>query len=324
MATNEPYTLQSMCIFNSLPAQLRQEQSLGQMRLSLGTSPAYTDLAAATKNFDEDEKLGQGGFGGVYKGIWADTREAVAVKRISQVSMQGKKEYISEVTTINRLRHRNLVQLLEPLDWKRRYGIASGLASALLYLHEEGHQCVVHRDVKSSNVMLDYNFTAKLGDFGLARLVEHECEAKSTVIAGTFGYIAPECLKTRRATRESDVFSFGAVALEIASGMRVLDKRLKDYNMRLVEWVWDLYGQNRLLDAADQRLGGKFKVEEMEQLLVMGLWCSHPDPKSRPTIWPVLKTLKFDDLLPELPPKEPVAMYGLPLQHLMICCRDFV
>eukprot|EP01018_Ginkgo_biloba_P007300 Gb_11056 [translate_table: standard] len=318
-----------------------------EMRGGLGHAPGkftYTDLAAATKNFSEDGKLGQGGFGGVYKGILADTREAVAVKRISQGSTQGKKEYISEVTIINRIRHRNLVQLLgwchergelllvyeylpngsldkhlfeyerEPLDWKRRYGIASGLASALVYLHEEGEQCVVHRDVKSSNVMLDYNFTAKLGDFGLARLVEHELEPKTTVLAGTFGYLAPECARTRRATRESDVFSFGAVALEIASGMRVLDKRLKDYNMRLVEWVWDLYGRNRVLDAADQRLAGDFNVEEMEQLLVMGLWCSHPDPKSRPTIRQALKTLKFEALLPQLPPKEPVAIYALPLQ----------
>eukprot|EP01018_Ginkgo_biloba_P006794 Gb_22505 [translate_table: standard] len=318
-----------------------------EMRESLGHAPhkfTYPDLAAATKYFSEDEKLGQGGFGGVYKGILADTREAVAVKRISRGSKQGKKEYISEVKIINRIHHRNLVQLLgwchdrgelllvyeympngsldkhlfegerEPIDWNRRYTIASGLASALLYLHEEGAQCVIHRDVKSSNVMLDYNFSAKLGDFGLARLVEHELEPNTTVLAGTFGYLAPECARTRRATTESDVFSFGAVALEIASGRRALDRRLQDYNMRLVEWVWDLYGQNRLLDAADQRLGGEFKVEEMEQLLVMGLWCSHPDPNSRPTIRQVLKTLEFEAPLPELPPKEPVAMYGIPLQ----------
>eukprot|EP01018_Ginkgo_biloba_P029577 Gb_20729 [translate_table: standard] len=110
--------------------------------------------------------------------------------------------------------------------------------------------------------MLDYNFSAKLGDFSLACLMEHELESKTTVVATIFGYLAPECTRTRRATTESNVFSFGAVALEITFGRRALDKKLKDYNMRLVEWVWDLYGQNRLLDDANETR--EFKVEEME------------------------------------------------------------
>ncbi|KAH9304184.1 hypothetical protein KI387_008588 [Taxus chinensis] len=161
---------------------------------------SYAELSAATKNFSLDEKLGQGGFGGVYRGIFRGTAETVAVKKISQGSKQGKKEYISEVTVISKLRHRNLVQLLgwchekgelllvyeylpngsldkylfeeqtTKLDWDRRYGIAFDIASALLYLHEEWDQRVVHRDVKASNIMLDADFNGKLGDFGLARL----------------------------------------------------------------------------------------------------------------------------------------------------------
>ena len=164
---------------------------------------SYGQLSRATNNFSEEQKLGEGGFGGVYRGFLRDLNSYVAVKRISKGSKQGIKEYASEVRIISRLRHRNLVQLIgwchekkelllvyefmengsldshlfqekTMLTWAMRYKIAQGLASALLYLHEEWEQCVVHRDVKSSNVMLDSNFNAKLGDFGLARLVDHE------------------------------------------------------------------------------------------------------------------------------------------------------
>ncbi|KAJ8637535.1 hypothetical protein MRB53_011802 [Persea americana] len=177
-----------------------------------GTGPkrfSYKELLLATRNFSEDGKLGEGGFGGVYKGFVGEMNLDVAVKRVSRGSKQGKKEYVSEVKTISRLRHRNLVQLLgwchehgellliyelmpngsldshlfhekRLLGWAVRYKIAMGLASALLYLHEEWEQCVVHRDIKSSNVMLDSNFNAKLGDFGLARLVDHEHGLQTT------------------------------------------------------------------------------------------------------------------------------------------------
>ncbi|XP_021802477.1 L-type lectin-domain containing receptor kinase IX.2-like, partial [Prunus avium] len=162
---------------------------------------SYSELAQATSNFREGEKLGEGGFGGVYKGFIPDLKSYVAVKKISRGSKQGLKEYASEVKIISRLRHRNLVQLIgwcherkfllvyefmpngsldshlfkeqSLLTWDARYKIAQGLASGLLYLHEEWEQCVLHRDIKSSNVMLDSNFNAKLGDFGLARLVDH-------------------------------------------------------------------------------------------------------------------------------------------------------
>ncbi|KAH9303760.1 hypothetical protein KI387_008164 [Taxus chinensis] len=266
---------------------------------------SYAELSTGTNNFSEKEKLGQGGFGDVYKGVLMKSDEVVAVKRISAGSKQGKREYVAEITTITRLRHRNLGQLLGwcheksqlllvyeympngsldnflfekrkgDLNWTCRYRIASDIASALLYLHELWDECVVHRDVKSSNVMLDSEFNAKL-----VTLDWHAC--------------------------------FGAVALEIACGRRTLDLRLEKQKMRLVDWVWDLYGQGRLFDAADSGLNGEFNRAEMEMLMVMviGLWCSHPDPSTRPRIRQVLQLLNFEIPMPNLPNTLPKAAYS--------------
>jgi len=209
--------------------------------LERGAGPrrfTYKELNLATNNFSRDRKLGQGGFGAVYKGNFFDPDLPVAVKKISKGSRQGKKEYITEVKVISPLRHRNLVKLLGwchekgefllvyefmpngsldshlfgkriPLSWNLRHKIALGLASGLLYLHEEWEWCVVHRDIKSSNVMLDSSFNVKLGDFGLAKLIDHELGPQTTVIAGTLGYLAPEYISTGKASKESDVYSFG-------------------------------------------------------------------------------------------------------------------
>ncbi|XP_059071979.1 L-type lectin-domain containing receptor kinase IX.1-like [Cryptomeria japonica] len=302
---------------------------------------SYAELSAATRNFSEDEKLGQGGFGSVYKGILPGTGEMVAVKRISQGSKQGRKEYVSEVTIISKLRHRNLVQLLgwchqkgelllvyeylpkgsldkyiygeeeDTLDWDRRYSIACDIASALVYLHEEWDQRVIHRDVKASNVMLDSNFNAKLGDFGLARVVERDqVVSHTTVVAGTLGYLAPECVITGKTGPEADVYSFGAVTLEIACGRRPFDSTLLEHNCRLVEWVWDLYGQGKLSDAVDGKLRGNCNSEEMDLLMLVGLLCSHPNPMSRPTMREVIKILKSEVELPYVPLDLPVAVYN--------------
>ncbi|XP_057832260.2 L-type lectin-domain containing receptor kinase IX.1-like [Cryptomeria japonica] len=299
------------------------------------------DLKAGTNNFSETQKLGQGGFGGVYKGVTGEANEVVAIKRISQGSRQGMKEFISEISIVSRVRHRNLVQLLgwchekgelllvyeymsngsldkhlfskgasPPLQWSHRYRIALEIACGLLYLHEEWDQCIVHRDIKSSNVMLDGNFNAKLGDFGLARMLEHNRLSQTTIAAGTFGYLAPECVITGRTSPESDVYSFGAVALEIATGKRIVDERLQEHNMRLVEWVWDLYGQGKILEAADEKLNGEHEGAEMEQLIGIGLWCSHPDPLARPKIRQVVKLLKLEDRVPNLPQEIPVPTYA--------------
>ncbi|KAK0605377.1 hypothetical protein LWI29_026054 [Acer saccharum] len=198
------------------------------------------------------------------------------------------------------------------LTWTIRYKIALGLASALLYLHEEWEQCVVHRDIKSSNVMLDSNFNAKLGDFGLARLVDHDMGLQTTVLAGTMGYLAPECVMTGKASKESDVYSFGVVALEIACGRRPVDQRQEPSKVRLVEWVWDLYGKEQILEAVDQRLETEFDEQQIECLMIVGLWCCHPDVALQPSIRQVINVLNFEAQLPSLPSKLPMAMYFAP------------
>ncbi|WVZ95715.1 hypothetical protein U9M48_041445 [Paspalum notatum var. saurae] len=157
------------------------------------------------------------------------------------------------------------------LTWPTRYDIALGLASAMLYLHEECAQCIVHRDIKPSNVMLDATFSAKLGDFGLAKRVEHGSQPYTTALAGTLGYLAPECVMTGKASRESDVYSFGVVALEIACGRWPAELNEEPSKAGLVPWVWELYGKNALLEAADRRLEGQLDEKQMERLLVVGL-----------------------------------------------------
>ncbi|KAM4119683.1 hypothetical protein ACJW30_03G077600 [Castanea mollissima] len=313
-----------------------------------GTGPrrfTYRELLNATNNFVERGKLGEGGFGGVYKGLLSESNVEVAVKRVSKGSKQGKKEYKSEVKIIGRLRHRNLVQLIGwcheqrelllvyeympngsldshlfgekiMLKWPVRYKIAQGLTSAILYLHEEWEQYVVHRDIKSSNIMLDSNFNAKLGDFGLARLVDHELGLQTTVLAGTMGYLAPECFTTGTASKESDVYSFGVVCLEIACGRKPVDPWAEPSKVRLVEWVWDLYGNGQLLEAVDKRLDMEFDEGQIKSLMVVGLWCCHPDPTRRPSIRQVMHVLKFEASLPNLPSKLPVPMYVGPPMDL--------
>ena len=127
------------------------------------------------------------------------------------------------------------------LEWPIRFKISQGLASALLHLHEEWEQCVVHRDIKSTNIMLDSNYNAKLGDFGLARLVEHGKGSETTVLAGTMGYMAPECVTTGKANKETDVYSFGIVVLEIGCGRKPIDPKAEEHQVNIVDWVWRLY-----------------------------------------------------------------------------------
>nr|CAN70208.1 hypothetical protein VITISV_007745 [Vitis vinifera] len=312
-----------------------------------GTGPrkfTRQELVLATNNFAEAEKLGEGGFGGVYKGFLRNPSSYIAVKRVSRGSEQGVKEYASEVKIISRLRHRNLVQLMgwshkkrelllvydfmpngslasclfegkTLLTWAMRYKIATGLASALLYLHEEWEQCVVHRDVKSSNVMLDTDFNAKLSDFGLARLVDHGKRSQTTVLAGTMGYMAPECLMKGNASKESDVYSFGVVALEICCGRKSVEPKAKENQIKLVEWVWTLYGVGKLLEAADPRLCADFDEKQIERLMIVGLWCAHPDCNIRPAIRQAVNVLNYEASLPVLPSNMPVPMYYAPPEN---------
>lgn len=301
----------------------------------------YSDLVTATSNFSESRKLGQGGFGGVYKGYLKNLNSHVAIKRISKNSTQGIKEYATEI----KVRHENLVQLLgwchkkndlllvyefmpnrsldchlynkkennNSLTWRVRYKIGVDIAWALVYLHEEWSQCVLHRDIKSSNVMLDSSFNAKLGDFGLARVVSHEKGSRTTLIAGTRGYIAPEYVFMGKAYKESDIYSFGVVLLEIASGRKAVDIHVKEMEgemvISVVEWVWELYGNGRVGEAADPNLCGEYEVKEMERLLVVGLWCTYPEYKFRPSAREVIKVLNFEADLPVIPLTMPVPTY---------------
>ncbi|KAK0603147.1 hypothetical protein LWI29_001847 [Acer saccharum] len=199
-----------------------------------------------------------------------------------------------------------------PLTWAVRYKISLGLASALLYLHEEWEQCVVHRDIKSSNIMLDSSFNVKLGDFGLARLMDHELGPQTTGLAGTLGYLAPEYIRTGRASKESDVYSFGVVALEIATGKKSVDPAKENSEMGLVEWAWDVYGKGKLLSGVDKNLNIDFDEQQMECLMIVGLWCAHPDRNFRPSIRQAIQVLNFETAVPNLPSTMPVPMYHVP------------
>ncbi|CAN6224162.1 unnamed protein product [Urochloa humidicola] len=303
----------------------------------------YCELIAATGDFAVENMLGKGGFGSVYMGhllsSGGDSLQ-VAIKKLSLGSSQGRKEFEAEVKIISRLRHRNLVQLIgwcdsrkglllvyelvpqgnldrhihnntRLLTWPERYNITLGLGSALHYLHHESEQCVVHGDIKPSNIMLDSSYNTKLGDFGLARLVDHGNILRTTMnVQGTAGYIDPEFVNTGRPSTESDVYSFGVVLLEIVSGRRPVTPREEGIPpFMLLKWVWSLYNQGATLDAVDPRLRAAGDDDaageqwQMERALVVGLWCAHADPAERPSVAQAMHALQSEDAaLPVLTP----------------------
>ncbi|CAN7141669.1 unnamed protein product [Brassica rapa subsp. narinosa] len=303
------------------------------------------ELKRATGNFSHENKLGQGGFGMVFKGKW-EGRD-IAVKRVSEKSHQGKQEFISEITTIGSLNHRNLVKLLgwcyerkeyllvyeympngsldkyiflhgksrSNLTWETRKNIIRGLSQALEYLHNGCDKRILHRDIKASNVMLDSDFNAKLGDFGLARMIQQsEMTHHSTKeIAGTPGYMAPETFLNGRATVETDVYAFGVLMLEVVSGKKpsyVLDKENQsNYNNSIVNWLWELYRNGNIMDAADPRMGSSFNVDEMKSVLLLGLACCHPNPNQRPSMKTVLKVLTGETSPPDVPTERPAFVW---------------
>ncbi|XP_037437684.1 cysteine-rich receptor-like protein kinase 25 [Triticum dicoccoides] len=321
-------------------------KSARQDELEQGTGPRrfrYAELAAATDGFSGRNKLGEGGFGSVYRGFLHNMNLHIAVKKVSKSSRQGWKEFVSEVRIISRLRHRNLVPLVgwfyggddnglllvyelmpngsldahlhKPdhlLPWAVRYGVALGLGSALLYLHEETEERIVHRDIKPSNIMLDASFNAKLGDFGLARFIRDGRGSLTTGAAGTLGYMDPKCVFAGTAIVESDIYSFGVVLLEIACGRApavAVDDDDDGAVIHLLQWVRESYGRGAILEAADARLDGKFDEKEMERVMVVGLWCGHPDPSLRPSIRQAVSVLRLEAPLPSLPAEMPVPTY---------------
>lgn len=251
----------------------------------------------------------------------------------SLVVFTGEREFLAEICTIGRLRHKNLVKLqgwcIEgknlllvyeymqngsldhfigkgSLNWQTRHKVLTGLASALLYLHEECGNPFVHRDVKPNNVMLDNNHDAHLGDFGLARLLKGEGSV-TTNLNGTLGYMAPELSFTGRATPESDVYSFGMVVLEVICGKRL--NWIKQGNS-FVDCVWNLHAENALVECVDKRLENKFNEEEAKRALIVGLACLHPDSMLRPRMRKVVNIFQNpNEPLMQLPGVRPTGVY---------------
>ncbi|XP_068643612.1 L-type lectin-domain containing receptor kinase SIT2-like [Aristolochia californica] len=284
----------------------------------------YKDLFRATKGFKDKELLGIGGFGRVYRGILLSSKIEVAVKKVSHDSKQGMKEFISEIVSLGRMRHRNLVGLLGycrrkgelllvyeympngsldkflfddkfTLNWNQRLTIVKGVAAGLLYLHEEWEQIVLHRDVKASNVLLDSDLNGKLGDFGLARLYDHGATPKTTHVVGTIGYLAPELTRTSKATTSTDVFAFGVFMLEVATGRRPVQypgTSCSGEELVLRDWVFNCWKSGSILEASDPKLGGDYVMDEMELVLKLGLLCSYAVAGYRPRMRQIIQILE--------------------------------
>ncbi|XP_068649196.1 receptor like protein kinase S.2 [Aristolochia californica] len=322
----------------------------------------YSELYIASNGFCDKELLGSGGFGRVYRALLPSDGTVVAVKCVGDKAERIEKTFLAELAAVAQLRHRNLVRLRgwcfhedelllvydfmpnrsldrvlfrnpyvnsPPLSWEQRTKIVFGLAAALFYLHEQLDTQIIHRDVKTSNVMLDSEFNARLGDFGLARWLEHDFQpfspsqsppdkfmkqngqlaqfrlTQTSRIGGTIGYLPPESFNTRSlTTAKSDVFSFGIVILEVISGRRAVDLTYPEDQIVLLDWVRRLSDEGKSLQAGDTRLpDGSYALSDMKHLLHLGLLCTLHDPQSRPSMKWVMQILSCDLTveLPELP-----------------------
>jgi serine/threonine protein kinase len=294
---------------------------------------SYKDLYDATEGFHNKNVLGHGGFGKVYKGVLPVSKLEVAVKRVSHESKQGIKEFIAEIVSIGRLRHRNIVQLLgycrrkgelllvydymtngsldkylyseegtDTLEWFQRFEIIKGVASGLFYLHERWEKVVIHRDVKASNVLLDNEMNGRLGDFGLARLYDHGTDPQTTRVVGTMGYFAPELARTGKATPLTDVYAFGIFIIEVTCGRRPIDNLVEDSSAILIDWVVEHWHRGSLMDTLDRRIQGNCDADEVCLVLKLGLLCAHPFCNVRPSMRQVMQYLDGERPLPELMP----------------------
>ncbi|XP_068666649.1 probable leucine-rich repeat receptor-like serine/threonine-protein kinase At3g14840 [Aristolochia californica] len=280
-------------------------------------------IKAATNNFDDANKIGEGGFGPVFKGLLSDGT-IIAVKQLSSKSKQGNREFVNEIGMISALQHPNLVKLYGcciegnqlllvyeymennslaralwgpeekrlKLDWPTRYRICTGIAKGLTYLHEESRLKIVHRDIKTTNVLLDKYLKPKISDFGLAKLDDEDNSHISTRVAGTFGYMAPEYAMRGYLTDKADVYSFGIVALEIVSGKSNANYRPKEDCVYLLDWVYVLKERGDLMELIDPKLGSDFDKEEVMGMINMALQCSNSSPSLRPTMSAVVSMLE--------------------------------
>ncbi|GLT90706.1 hypothetical protein SLE2022_086260 [Rubroshorea leprosula] len=281
----------------------------------------FATIQAATNNFSEENKLGQGGFGIVYKGR-LPTEQDVAVKRLSSNSGQGDTEFKNEVLLVAKLQHRNLVRLLgfclegkerlliyefvpnssldqfifDPIKraqlyWERRYGIILGIARGLLYLHEDSRLRIIHRDLKASNILLDEDMNAKIADFGMARLfVRDETQGNTSRIVGTYGYMAPEYAVRGQFSVKSDVFSFGVLLLEIISGRKNSWFQNEDVE-DLLSFAWRNWNEGTALNFIDPTLRNDSRTNQMMTCIHIGLLCVQENVAYRPTMGSVVHIL---------------------------------
>ncbi|KAK4275517.1 hypothetical protein QN277_018588 [Acacia crassicarpa] len=294
----------------------------------------FGQIKAATENFNAANKIGEGGFGSVYKGLLPDGT-VIAVKQLSSKSTQGTREFVNELGMISGLQHPNLVKLYgccvegdqlmliyeymennclsrvlfekNParqviLDWATRRKICLGIARALAFLHEECVIKIIHRDIKTSNVLLDKDFNAKISDFGFAKLNVDENTHVSTRVAGTIGYMAPEYALRGYLTDKADIYSFGVVALEIVSGRSNASFRPSEF---LLDWAIVLQGKGRLIELVDPELGSEYSREEAMVILNVALLCTNASPALRPTMSQVLSMLEGRSNTQELLPDDP-------------------
>lgn len=287
----------------------------------------FRELAAITKNFRQECLIGEGGFGRVYKGKLEKTNQEVAVKQLDRNGLQGNREFLVEVLMLSLLHHQNLVSLIgycadgdqrllvyeymslgsledhlldlhpqqKPLEWSIRMKIALDAAKGLEYLHDKANPPVIYRDLKSSNILLDKNFNAKLSDFGLAKLgPTGDMSHVSSRVMGTYGYCAPEYQRTGQLTVKSDVYSFGVVLLELITGRRAIDNTRPTREQTLVSWAYPVFKDpNKYQELADPLLKGKFPVKSLHQAVAVAAMCLNEEPSVRPLISDVVTALSF-------------------------------
>ncbi|XP_076909296.1 BRASSINOSTEROID INSENSITIVE 1-associated receptor kinase 1-like [Bidens hawaiensis] len=311
--------------FFDVPAEEDPEVHLGQLkRFSL------RELQVATDNFGNRHILGRGGFGKVYKGRLADGT-LVAVKRLKEERTQGGElQFQTEVEMISMAVHRNLLRLKgfcmtpterllvypymangsvasclrerpenqEPLDWPIRKRIALGSARGLAYLHDHCDPKIIHRDVKAANILLDEEFEAVVGDFGLAKLMDYKDTHVTTAVRGTIGHIAPEYLSTGKSSEKTDVFGYGVMLLELITGQRAFDlaRLANDDDVMLLDWVKGLLREKKLETLVDADLKGNYIEAEVEQLIQVALLCTQGTPLERPKMSEVVRMLEGDGL----------------------------
>ncbi|KAK1421238.1 hypothetical protein QVD17_23423 [Tagetes erecta] len=297
------------------------------------SSYSLTIIAKSTNNFCIDNKLGEGGFGPVYKGVLEDGQE-IAVKRLSETSRQGIDEFKNEVKFIAKLQHRNLVRLLgyciegnermliyeymanksldsfifgsenSMFDWPHVFHIIHGIAQGLVYLHHDSRLRIIHRDLKASNILLDKDLNPKISDFGLARRFSgHETEANTNRVVGTYGYIPPEYALHGIFSVKSDVYSFGVLLLEIVSGKKNRGFSQDENNNTLIGHAWRLYNEGKSLELMNSSLGASCIESQVLRSIHIGLLCVQHHAEDRPTMSSVALMLGNENALP--PPKQP-------------------